>query len=158
MLEMREKTTNVAFVLNEYGATVGMITLEDLLEEIVGEIRDEYDEDEEELIQEVGERCYLVEGSMKLDDINDALDTELRSEDYDSIGGIIIECLDRLPEDNEEVTLENGITLKVQGIDQNRICKVLMTLPEPPVEEEDSDTKKSEHKSDDNPDENGVPT
>ena len=135
-----------------------MITLEDLLEEIVGEIREEYDEDEEDLIQEVGDRCYLVEGSMKLDDINNALDTELGSEDYDSIGGIIIECLDRLPEDNEEVTLENGITLKVQGIDQNRICKVLMTLPEPPVEEEEnSDTKKSEHKSDDSADENGEP-
>lgn len=131
MLEMRQKTTNVAFVLNEYGATVGMITLEDLLEEIVGEIRDEYDQDEEELIQEVDERTYLVEGSMKLDDINDALDTKLDSEDYDSIGGIMIECLDRLPEDNEEVTLENGIRLKVQGIDQNRIEKVLMTLPEP---------------------------
>lgn len=157
MLEMREKTTNVAFVLNEYGATVGMITLEDLLEEIVGEIRDEYDEDEEELIQEVGERCYLVEGSMKLDDINNALNTELRSEDYDSIGGIIIECLDRLPEDNEEVTLENGITLKVQGIDQNRICKVLMTLPEPPVEDEDPDSRKSEHKSDESAEENGEP-
>ncbi len=131
LLEMREITTNVAFVLNEYGATVGMITLEDLLEEIVGEIRDEYDADEEEYIQEIGERTYLVEGSMKLDDINDALDTDLDSEDYDSIGGIIIEYLDRLPEDGEEVELDNGIHLKVQGIDQNRICKVVMTLPEP---------------------------
>ena len=65
MYEMREKTTNVSFVLNEYGATVGMITLEDLLEEIVGEIRDEYDEDEEELIQKMSEDTYLVEGSMK---------------------------------------------------------------------------------------------
>ena len=135
MLEMREKTTNVAFVLNEYGATVGMITLEDLLEEIVGEIRDEYDEDEEELIQKVDEHSFLVEGSMKLDDINDALDTKLDSEDYDSIGGIIIECLDRLPVDNEEVTLSDGTTLKVQGIDQNRISKVLMTLPEPKTQE-----------------------
>ncbi|MCM1046319.1 MAG: hemolysin family protein [Candidatus Gastranaerophilales bacterium] len=130
MYEMRERTINVAFVLNEYGATVGMITLEDLLEEIVGEIRDEYDADEEEYIQELDDSVYLVEGSMKLDDINDALGTDLDSEDYDSIGGIIIECLDRLPEDNEEVSLENGIRLKVQGIDQNRIVKVLMTLPE----------------------------
>lgn len=130
MYEIREKTTSVTFVLNEYGATVGMITLEDLLEEIVGEIRDEYDADEDEYIKEVGERTYLVEGSMKLDDINDALGTKLDSEDYDSIGGIIIEYLDRLPEDNEEVTLENGVHLKVQGIDQNRIRKVLMTLPE----------------------------
>lgn len=136
LYELREKTTSVTFVLNEYGATVGMITLEDLLEEIVGEIRDEYDEDEAELIQEVGERTWLVEGSMKLDDINHELGTNLDSEDYDSIGGLIIECLDRLPEDNEEVTLPNGIHLKVQGIDQNRIVKVLMTLPEEQKESE----------------------
>ena len=130
MLEMREKTENVAFVLNEYGATIGMITLEDLLEEIVGEIRDEYDADEEDFIQEIGERTYLVEGSMKLDDINDALDTSLDSEDYDSIGGIIIENLDRLPEKGEEVRLDNGILLTVINIDQNRIKKVQLTLPE----------------------------
>ena len=135
LYEMRETTKNVTFVLNEYGATEGMITLEDLLEEIVGEIRDEYDADEEELIQEVEESTFLVEGSMKLDDINDELGTTLDSEDYDSIGGIIIECLNRLPEDGEEVILENGIRLKVQGIDQNRIKKVLMTLPEPQDEE-----------------------
>lgn len=145
LYELREKTTNVTFVLNEYGSTVGMITLEDLLEEIVGEIRDEYDADEEELIQDVGERTYLVEGSMKLDDINDELGTNLDSEDYDSIGGVIIECLDRLPEENEEVTLENGILLKVQGIDQNRIKKVLMKLPEPVLEDvrtpKDKDSK-----------------
>ena len=132
LMEIREKTTNVTFVLNEYGATVGMITIEDLLEEIVGEIRDEYDADEEELIKNVGENTWLVEGSMKLDDINDELNTLLESEDYDSISGIIIECLNRLPEDNEEVTLENGIHLKVQGIDQNRIKKVLLTIPEAP--------------------------
>ena len=130
MLEMREKSINVTFVLNEYGATIGMITLEDLLEEIVGEIRDEYDADEEENIIETGERTYLVKGSMKLDDINDALDTELDSEDYDSIGGIIIECLDRLPENGEEVKLDNGIKLKVMGITQNRIMSVQMILPE----------------------------
>lgn len=144
MYEMREKTANVAFVLNEYGAAVGMITLEDVLEEIVGEIRDEYDEDEEEFIQEQGEHTYLVEGSMKLDDINDALDTKLDSEDYDSIGGIIIESLDRLPEDGEEVTLANGTTLKVQGIDQNRIVKVLMTLPEKEAEEEETEADKND--------------
>lgn len=142
LIEIREKTTNVTFVLNEYGATVGMITLEDLLEEIVGEIRDEYDADEAELIQKKGERSWLVEGSMKLDDINDELGTDLDSEDYDSISGIIIENLDRLPEDNEEVTLDNGIHLKVQGIDQNRIKKVLITLPEPPAREA-ADAEKS---------------
>ena len=141
MMEMREKRVNVSFVLNEYGATVGMITLEDLIEEIVGEIRDEYDEDEEELIREVGEREYLVEGSMKLDDINDQLGTELMSEDYDSIGGLLIENLDRLPEDGETITLENGITLQVKGINQNRIINVLMTLPEESGEEETDENK-----------------
>lgn len=142
LYELKEKATGVTFVLNEYGATVGMITLEDLLEEIVGEIRDEYDADEEEFIQEQDEHTYLVEGSMKLDDINDELGTKLSSEDYDSIGGIIIESLDRLPEDNEEVTLCSGIKLKVQGIEQNRIVKVLMTLPEGGTEPEGTDTAK----------------
>ncbi len=141
LYEMREATKNVTFVLNEYGAAVGMITLEDLLEEIVGEIRDEYDADEAELIQQVDERTYLLEGSLKLDDINDQLGTALDSEDYDSIGGIIIEYLDRLPEDGEEVTLENGVHLKVQGIEQNRIKKVLMTLPEPPDAADETDAE-----------------
>ena len=89
LLEMRNITANVALVLNEYGATVGMITLEDLLEEIVGEIRDEYDEDEDELIQQVDDHTYLVDASMKLSDINDAIGTSFDSEDFDSIGGII---------------------------------------------------------------------
>ena len=75
---------------------------------------------------------------MKLDDINDVLGTDLDSEDYDSLGGIIIECLDRLPEDNEEVTLESGIKLKVQGIDQNRIIKVQMFLPEETLSEDEA--------------------
>lgn len=140
LIEMREKCVNVSFVLNEYGAAVGMITLEDLLEEIVGEIRDEYDADEEELIQRIEEKVYLVEGSMKLSDINDELGTLLSSEDYDSIGGLIIECLDRLPEDEETITTKEGITLKVQGINQNRIVKVLMTLPEKaPVQQEENE-------------------
>ena len=147
LYELREKTTGATFVLNEYGATVGMITLEDLLEEIVGEIRDEYDADEEELIKEIDQYTYLVEGSMKLDDINDELETELDSKDYDSIGGIIIESLDRLPEDNEEVTLENGIRLKVQGIKQNRIVKVLMTLPKEPPAEDGAENASGKEKS-----------
>lgn len=139
MIEMREITANVAFVLNEYGATVGMITLEDLLEEIVGEIRDEYDADEEELIQQIDDNTYLVEGGMKLDDINDALDTDFDSEDYDSIGGLIIEYLDRFPEDEETIMTSDGITLQVKGISQNRVKKVLMTLPEDEKEEADSE-------------------
>lgn len=144
LVEMREKRYNVAFVLNEYGSCVGMITLEDLLEEIVGEIRDEYDADEYELIQEIGPRQYLVEGSMKLDDINDALGTELESEDYDSIGGIVIEILDRMPVTGDEVTTENGILIRVEDVQQNRITKVTMTLPDP-QEEDEAETNEAEN-------------
>lgn len=130
LYEIREKTTSVTFVVNEYGVTVGMITLEDLLEEIVGEIRDEYDADEMEKIKKLDDRNYLIEGSMNLDDVNDTLEIHLESEEYDSLGGILIESLGHLPEDGESVTLSDGITLKVQGVDQNRIEKVLLTLPE----------------------------
>lgn len=145
LLEMREKAMNVAFVLNEYGSTVGMITLEDLLEELVGEIRDEYDEDEKELIQQLSDNTYLIEGSMSLSDINDAIGTSLDSEDYDSIGGIIIGQLDRLPEDEESVMLKDGTVLQVKGIDQNRISHVQLTLPEEPAPEtEEALTEKSE--------------
>ncbi len=143
LLEMREKSMNVAFVLNEYGSTVGMVTLEDLLEELVGEIRDEYDEDEKELIQKIDDRSYLIEGSMNLSDINDNIGTSLNSDDYDSIGGIIIGQLDRLPEDNESVVLADGTTLQVKGIDQNRILHVLLTLPEPKEEETDEEASAS---------------
>ncbi|MTK06383.1 MAG: HlyC/CorC family transporter [Hungatella sp.] len=127
MIEMRQTCNNVVIVLDEYGATAGMITLEDLLEEIVGEIRDEYDEDEENELVEVAPLEYLVEGSMKLDDLNDRLNLELESEDYDSIAGLIIGLLDRLPEQGEEVVC-NNIRLVVEALDKNRIDKVRMYL------------------------------
>ncbi len=144
MVEMRKETANIAFVINEYGTTEGMITLEDLLEEIVGEIRDEYDEDEKELIQAVDERTYLVEASLNLDDLNDAIGSALSSEEYDSVGGVLIEHLDHLPEDGEEVVLEDGTKLKVCGMDQNRIEQVEVTLPEKQEEETPEEEKSPE--------------
>lgn len=129
MVEMRQTSNNMIIVLDEYGATAGMITLEDLLEEIVGEIRDEYDEDEEQELVEVGPGEYVVEGSMKLDDLNDQLDLELESEDYDSVGGLIIGQLDRLPEEGEGVICD-GIRLVVDRLDKNRIDRVHMYLPQ----------------------------
>lgn len=139
LLEMRNIAANVALVLNEYGATVGMITMEDLLEEIVGEIRDEYDEDEKDLIQKLSDFEYLVDASMKLDDINEALLTNFASEDFDSIGGIIIERLDRFPSEGEQVITEDNIQLTATEVVQNRIEKVTITLPqEEPAENEAS--------------------
>ena len=135
MLEMNDYSVNFTIVLDEYGSTAGLITFEDLLEEIVGEIRDEYDSAEEELIQQVGPNEYIIEGSMKLDDINDALELSLDSEDYDSIGGLIIELLDHLPQVGESVTTADGIRLVVDSLDKNRIEKVHMYLPQENTEE-----------------------
>jgi len=133
--EMRQASINFTIVLDEYGATAGLITLEDLLEEIVGEIRDEYDKDEEELIQKISDREYVIEASMKLDDINDALDLTLQSEDYDSLGGLMIGCLDHLPTEGETVTTTGGIRLVADRVDKNRIDKIHMYLPETAADE-----------------------
>lgn len=137
LAEMRSSANNIAIVLNEYGDTEGMITLEDLLEEIVGEIRDEYDSDEEELIRKISETEYVVPGNLKLDDINDSLDTEFESEDYDSIGGLMIDFLDRLPKDGEVVTLEDGTGLTAIKVSRNRIQMVRIELPEKESKDEE---------------------
>ena len=139
LVEMREASFNIAIVLDEYGETAGLITLEDLLEEIVGEIRDEYDENEEEDFKEINKFEYVVEGSTNLDDLNDELDTKLKSEDYDSLGGFIIERLDRLPELHDEVTTTDGIRLVVESLDKNRVEKVHIYLPDNFYDEENAD-------------------
>lgn len=135
MFEMRKASVNIVIVLDEYGATAGLITLEDLLEEIVGEIRDEYDEDEEDSLTKLSDTEYIVEGSMKLDDLNDSLDLDLTSEDYDSVGGLVIGLLDHLPEAGEQVVQE-GITFVVESVEKNRIDKIHLYLPQPDTEEE----------------------
>lgn len=129
MMEMRKNSISIAIVLDEYGATAGLVTLEDLLEEIVGDIRDEFDEAEAEEVQQLGEREYLVEGACKLEDLNDMIGLGIESEDYDSIGGIVIEALQHLPGEGEEVTTENGTRLVVEKVDKNRIEKVHVYLP-----------------------------
>lgn len=143
LVEMRQAALNIAIVLDEYGETAGLITLEDILEEIVGEIHDEYDENEEEYVKEVGEREYLVEGSLNLDDLNDRLDLDLSSEEYDSLGGFIIERLDRLPETGDEITTDEGIRMVVEKLDKNRIERVHLYLLEKEETEEEESEKDS---------------
>lgn len=128
-IEMRKNSLSLAIVLDEYGATAGLITLEDLLEEIVGEIRDEYDTDEIDAITKLNEREFMVLGSTSLDDVSDALDLELTSENYDTISGYCLDHLDHLPEKNEIVLLDNGLLLRIDKVDKNRIERVYIKLP-----------------------------
>lgn len=131
MMELRASGAGVAMVLNEYGACEGMITLEDLLEEIVGEIRDEFDEDEKSLIEKRSDNVFIVPGGMKLDDINNSLGCRLESEDYDTIGGLMIERLDdRLPERGEQVVLPDGDKLTAKRVYGNRVTEVILELNE----------------------------
>lgn len=130
LVEMRDASLNIAIVLDEYGETAGLITLEDILEEIVGEIHDEYDENEEEYINKINDHEYIIEGFISLDDLNDRLELDLESEDYDSLGGLIIEHLDRLPEVGDEVITEDGIRMVVEKLDKNRVEFVHLYLPE----------------------------
>ena len=127
MLEMRKTSNNIAVVLDEYGTTAGLITLEDILEEIVGDIRDEYDADEEKDFVKLGHGVYLVDGAMSLDDVNDRLGLSLYSEDYDSIGGLMIEKLDHIPVQGELVTVGN-IRLSAHRVNGNRIKKVCIQI------------------------------
>ncbi|MEG1888735.1 MAG: hemolysin family protein [Lachnospiraceae bacterium] len=130
-IKMREESISMAIVLDEYGDTAGLITLEDLIEEIVGEIHDEYDADEEEEITRLNDLEYIILGSVDLDDVNELVDVELTSEDFDSIGGFVFGLIDHLPICSEEVTTENGIYFKVLSMDKNRIEKLYMRIPEP---------------------------
>ncbi|HJC92195.1 MAG TPA: hemolysin family protein [Candidatus Mediterraneibacter excrementigallinarum] len=141
LVEMRDSTFNIAIVLDEYGEMAGLITLEDILEEIVGEIHDEYDDVADDPLQQVGEREYIIEGSMSLDDINDRLGTNLESEDYDSLGGLIIGQLDRLAEEGDEVCTADGIRMVVEKLDKNRVESVHVYLPQP---QEESETQNSD--------------
>ena len=132
-IEMRKSSLSLAIVLDEYGATAGLITLEDLLEEIVGEIRDEYDEDEEEPLIQLNEREFIALGSANLEDLCERLDLNFTSDDYDTIGGYLIGLLDHLPEKNEIIITDDDILLRVEQMDKNRIEKVYIKKPDPAV-------------------------
>ena len=130
MEELKKTSTNITIVLDEYGSTVGMITLEDLLEEIVGEIRDEYDYDEEDCITKINDNEYLLNGMTKLDDLNELLESDYDSEDYDSVSGLVIDKLERLPHDGDEVILDNA-RIVVEHTQKNRIDKMHLYITPP---------------------------
>ena len=140
-LEMRKSSISLAIVLDEYGVTAGLITLEDLLEEIVGEIRDEYDEEDD--ITRISDREFYVLGSANLNDVSEALSLHFTSDDYDTIGGYCLGLLDHLPEKNEIILTDNNILLRIDRMEKNRIERIYIRLPEP-LEETGSEQKSEE--------------
>jgi putative hemolysin len=130
LVEMKQSTFNLAIVMDEYGELAGIITLEDIIEEIVGDVHDEYDEHEENNIKKIDNNTYDIKGYLSLHDLNDALDLELDSEDFDSIGGLVIDALGRLPKAGDETTLSNGIKIRVLSLEKNRIEEVRLMLPD----------------------------
>lgn len=117
--DMRNKQIPIAIVLDEYGGTAGIITMEDLVEEIVGDIADEYDIQETE-IEVIKEDEYIVDGGTRIDLVNEMIGTRIESEDFDSIGGFILGELGGLPEVGEVIEVD-GVTFKVEEVDKNRI-------------------------------------
>ncbi len=129
--EMREESASLSIVLDEYGELSGMITLEDLLEEIVGEIRDEYDEDEEDPLVRLSDREYQVLGSMNLEDLCQLIPLGFTSDDYDTIGGYIVGAFDHFPNVGETYVSEDGTIIRVLAVEKKRITKLRIKLPAP---------------------------
>lgn len=133
-VDMRKEYIAMAIVLDEYGGFAGIITLEDLIEEIVGEIRDEYDIGEEDSITKVSDDEYIVDGSTNLNEINDELGLEIDSNDYDSIGGHVINLLSDFPEKDETAEDDNAV-YQVLEVDNRSIIKIYIKL-KPRIEDD----------------------
>jgi CBS domain containing-hemolysin-like protein len=136
--EMQKEKFHIALVTDEYGSVVGLITLEDLLEELVGEITDEYDTEEPEL-EQVADDVFRVDGKLSIDEVNELLDVELPDEEWDTVGGLMLGLLGSIPDEGEEVSFQN-LRFTAERVDGRRISKVLITReeqPEPTTEEQE---------------------
>ena len=147
--DMQEKKTHIAIVVDEYGQSVGIITLEDLLEEIVGNIYDEFDPQEEAEITNIGDGVWKVSGSLLLSDFSDETGIEIEeNEDYDTIGGMVLSTLSQIPEDGTELDVTvNGLKIHVTKIEDRRIEEAIVEKAEEPAEEsseEDGKEKEEE--------------
>jgi len=135
--EMQQEKFHIALVTDEYGSVSGLITLEDLLEELVGEITDEYDVEEPEL-EEVADGVYRVDGKLAIDEVNEVLDTELPDEEWDTVGGLMLGLMGSIPDEGQEVRFQN-LRFKAEKVNGRRIVKILITREEP--EDEEAETQ-----------------
>lgn len=148
--EMSESHIQMAIAVDEYGGTAGIVTLEDLLESIVGNIQDEYDQEIDE-ITHINDTTYLMEGTLDLEKVEDCLDTQFPEDDYDTLGGFIISELGFLPQDGDMNTVEYGnFRFTVLSVEDRRIERVKVEiLPDPDAEDDNEKDKKDEAKKKD---------
>ena len=121
--QMRAKNISISIIIDEYGGTSGLVTMEDILEELVGEIDDEYDNEKE--VTKINDNEYLVDPEMRIDEVNERFDLNLQSEKFDSIGGFVIELLDRMPKSKDEVEFEN-LKFVVVNVDKRKITQLMI--------------------------------
>jgi len=140
--EMQKEKFHIALVTDEYGSVVGLVTLEDLLEELVGEITDEYDTEEPEL-EQVADDVYRVDGKLSIDEVNEVLDVELPDEEWDTVGGLMLGLMGSIPEEGEEVSYQN-LRFTAEQVNGRRISKVLITREEAPEGAPDGQTREEE--------------
>ena len=123
--EMQREKFHMALVTDEYGSVTGLVSLEDLLEELVGEITDEYDREEPEF-EQLGDGAYRVSGKTSIDDVNELLGLDLPDEEWDTVGGLVLDLLGHIPDEGEEVAID-GLTFTAEEVQGRRIEKVLIT-------------------------------
>ena len=121
--EFRKSRNHIAIVVDEYGRTAGLLTIEDVLEQIVGDIEDEYDAEDIPMIKEVGHKLYIVDALVRIEDFNDFFETEFLDEDYDTLGGLLIKTLGRLPKEEETIDLKT-IKFRVLQADNRRLQSI----------------------------------
>ncbi len=144
LTDFQTRKTHIALVVDEYGGTAGLVTLEDVLEEIVGEIQDEHDEQEDSLVEELDDGTYRVDARIDLDDLNDYLEMNLdtASFDFETLGGLVYAVGGSIPEEGDEIEFQN-IRLRVETVENNRIGQVVLRVEDPP-EENDPDAESND--------------
>ena len=138
--DMQRKKIHLAVVMDEYGSFAGVITVEDLLEEIVGNIYDEYDPTEPPELEQLGDGLWRASGALAVEDLGEALGMELpEDEDYDTVGGMVLSCLRTIPEDGSQPLVHvNGLDIQVEKVEDHRIQSVLVRKSQKPAETEDT--------------------
>ena len=129
LIEFKDRKLHFAIVVDEYGGVGGIVTLEDILEEIVGDINDEFDSESLPELEKIKDRIYEVDSRMTLDDLNAELGLELPIEDFDTIGGYVFDLFGKIPVKNEEV-VENKISYKIKSVSGTVINRIIITLPD----------------------------